>query len=313
MSHASQGGQASDQASKRAPGRHRPPRSDKSLERHPTGSSLRGVTNEEHRHQPDKSPRRAPNRVTVLTPGRESGVVVGLCADLAALDDPLHRRGLSGQETEQSIRRLFRSRPRDASSPVRSSSAGATSVSSIAFTAYVVAPGGATRQLLLRTHSSWLGPEGGEGSPLLVKECERSGQTSARARLFAVGVTPSRAIAGNLFLDRLARAVSGRRRRVPRSGTRRRARRPRGGTSGVEPRSPWLPDGEPDSVGSAAVEEQRASDLLNRDHRALGVRRRQAREEGRVRNRLTVQGPGRAGGAPDTPYATLLGTFAIAP
>ena len=57
--HALQGGQASDQASKRAPGRHRSLRSDTSLERHPQpGSFENRVTNKEHRRQPDKRPRR---------------------------------------------------------------------------------------------------------------------------------------------------------------------------------------------------------------------------------------------------------------
>ena len=54
-----QGGQASDQASKRTPGRHRTLRSDTSLERHRQfGSFENRVTNKEHRRQPDKRPRR---------------------------------------------------------------------------------------------------------------------------------------------------------------------------------------------------------------------------------------------------------------
>ena len=57
--HALQRGQASDQASKRAPGRHRSLRSDTSLERHSHARSCGNrVTNEEHRRQPDKRPRR---------------------------------------------------------------------------------------------------------------------------------------------------------------------------------------------------------------------------------------------------------------
>jgi hypothetical protein len=64
-----QGGQASDQASKRAPDRHRPLRPDTSLERHPrAGSSSHRVTGEEHRHQPDNSPRRDRDTLTVLSP-----------------------------------------------------------------------------------------------------------------------------------------------------------------------------------------------------------------------------------------------------
>jgi len=60
------GGQASDQANKRAPGWHRSLRSDKSPPRHPhAGSVHKPVTNKEHRHHPDNSPRRGPNTLTV--------------------------------------------------------------------------------------------------------------------------------------------------------------------------------------------------------------------------------------------------------
>ena len=53
------GGQASDQASKRAPGRYRTLRPDKSLEGHAHVRSFANrVTNKEHRHHPDNSPRR---------------------------------------------------------------------------------------------------------------------------------------------------------------------------------------------------------------------------------------------------------------
>jgi hypothetical protein len=63
--HAPTGGQASDQANQRAPGRHRSLRPDRSPPRHPhTGSVHKRVTNKEHRHHPDNHPRRAPNTLT---------------------------------------------------------------------------------------------------------------------------------------------------------------------------------------------------------------------------------------------------------
>jgi hypothetical protein len=59
-------GQASDQASKRAPGRHRTLRSDTSLERQRNSGSFENrVTNKEHRHQPDKRPRRDTHTLTI--------------------------------------------------------------------------------------------------------------------------------------------------------------------------------------------------------------------------------------------------------
>ena len=65
-SHPTQGGQASDQASKRAPDRHRPLRPDTSLERHRNrGSFGNRVTNEEHRRHPGNNPRRGPHTLTV--------------------------------------------------------------------------------------------------------------------------------------------------------------------------------------------------------------------------------------------------------
>ena len=58
--------QASDQASKRAPGRHRPLRPDTSLERHRSSGSFENrVTNKEHRRHPDNSPRRDTRTLTV--------------------------------------------------------------------------------------------------------------------------------------------------------------------------------------------------------------------------------------------------------
>jgi hypothetical protein len=70
-------GQASDQASKRPPGRYRTLRSDTSLARHQnSGSFANRVTNKEHRHQPDKRPRRDNSHThsSGMTPERVLGV-----------------------------------------------------------------------------------------------------------------------------------------------------------------------------------------------------------------------------------------------
>jgi hypothetical protein len=65
MSHALTGGQASDQASKRTPGRYRLLRSDKSLERHPTGHPYAKSQTKNTDTNLTRAPDGTPNTVTV--------------------------------------------------------------------------------------------------------------------------------------------------------------------------------------------------------------------------------------------------------